>query len=103
MRKPDRYRILDEVDVAESADAWLRNRKSEVAEEERIEIVKKLMSSMDAFASDGSWEIPEVPAADEAADTVENVDIEASAEDTRAHREKGFHYCHNCKELQEAS
>ena len=39
-----------EIDIAESAEAWLRYRKTEIAEQERDDILQSLMAAMDSFA-----------------------------------------------------
>ena len=49
-QEPNRFRILDEIDIAESAEAWLRYRKTEIAEQERDDILQSLMAAMDSFA-----------------------------------------------------
>ena len=56
--KPNRFRILNEIDVAESADAWLRNHKTDIADSERNDITQALMRSMDSFAiqRDGNFQ-----------------------------------------------
>ena len=50
MRKHDSYTLLDEIDIIESADAWLRDRKSEISDDERADLVHTLMSTLDSFA-----------------------------------------------------
>eukprot|EP00435_Cladocopium_sp_Y103_P041334 s1729_g11.t1 len=73
IRKPNRFRILDEIDIAESAEAWLRNRKTEIAEMERGDIVNFLMASMDSFAIQGDPGIQQDMPEDE-----EPLDVECS-------------------------
>ena len=106
MRKPHRFKTLDEIDVAESADAWLRNRKTEIAEEERSELVSKLMLAMDSFASDGTWEHPaEQPPEGTEGDVLEEVQDEGHTEDTKTCRVSGFIVvttAKNCKRLHKA-
>eukprot|EP00434_Breviolum_minutum_P043184 symbB.v1.2.038481.t1/scaffold6004.1/size21842/3 len=48
-RQEKRYKILDEIDVAESAQAWLKARKPEISAIERDSIIEKLESAMGEF------------------------------------------------------
>ena len=103
LRKPERFRILDEIDVAESADAWLRNRKTEIAESERNDIIQTLMRSMDSFAiqGDGVFQQGHVPG-DGPDDVLEDIQDEAGESDPKTKRNSGFIVVttgRNCKRL----
>ena len=55
-RQEIRTKKLDEIDVAESAEAWLKIRKKEISKEDRSDIVKKLQASMEEYAHrDEAW------------------------------------------------
>ena len=107
MRKPDRFRILDEIDVAESADAWLRNRKTEIADAERAELVSQLMASMDSFAIHDEVELPLGEQGDtEHTEVLEEPLDDGATEDRKTSRTKGFIVVttgKNCKRLHKAS
>lgn len=48
-RQEKRTKILDEIDVAESAQAWLKARKPEIPADEREGIIKKLENTLGEF------------------------------------------------------
>ena len=90
LRKPERYRILDEIDVAESADAWLRNRKTEISESEREDIVKELMRSMDSFAIQDEMVLQQDHTNGDAADLLEEIQDDSGEVEHKTKRENGF-------------
>jgi hypothetical protein len=53
LRKPERMKILDEVDILESAGAWLRSRRTDIAKAECDFILFSLETSM-AYYFDAS-------------------------------------------------
>ena len=107
MRKPDRFRLLDEIDVAESADAWLRNRKTEIVDAERAELVSQLMASMDSFAIHDEVEVPLGEQCDtEQTEVLEEPLDDGATDDRKTSRTKGFIVVttgKNCKRLHKAS
>eukprot|EP00435_Cladocopium_sp_Y103_P042305 s1612_g11.t1 len=107
LRKPSRLRLLDEVDIAESADAWLRTRKSEVADEERDELVTLLMASMDSFAANDINYVHVDPLeVDEDTEMVDDAPNEEDKGENKTHRDSGFIVvttAKNCKRLHKAS
>eukprot|EP00435_Cladocopium_sp_Y103_P056842 s1981_g19.t1 len=107
IRKPNRFRILDEIDIAESAEAWLRNRKTEIAEMERGDIVNSLMASMDSFAIQGDPGVPhDLPEEEEQLDVVEASAEDEHHEEQKTKRSSGFIVvttARNCKRLHKAA
>ena len=49
LRKVDRSKILDEIDIVESADSWMKARKTEIPPAERNRLVEALRSSLEEF------------------------------------------------------
>eukprot|EP00435_Cladocopium_sp_Y103_P014586 s4203_g3.t1 len=107
LRKPNRFRLLDEVDIAESADAWLRPRKTEVADEERDELVTAVMTSMDSFAAnDINYVHEDSLDVHEDTEMVEETLNEEDKGENKTHRDSGFIVvttAKNCKRLHKAS
>ena len=55
-RREDRSKLLDEIDVLESAQAWLKARKMEISADERQEIVSRLEETLKEFSQpDEAW------------------------------------------------
>ena len=55
-RREDRSKLLDEIDVLESAQAWLKARKREISVDERQEIVSRLGDTLKEFLPpDEAW------------------------------------------------
>ena len=55
-RREDRSKLLDEIDVLESAQAWLKARKVEISAGERQEIVSRLEDTLKEFSQpDEAW------------------------------------------------
>eukprot|EP00435_Cladocopium_sp_Y103_P076223 s59_g82.t1 len=106
LRKHDRYTLLDEIDIIESADAWLRDRKSEISDDERADLVYTLMSALDSFAVQepvGTFANPEPMSED-----FDAADLENTGDDrleSKAQRETGYIIVttgRNCKRLHKA-
>ena len=106
LRKHDRYTLLDEIDIIESADAWLRDRKSEISDDERADLVHTLMSTLDSFAVQepvGTFANPEPMSED-----FDVADLETTGDDrleSKAQRETGYIIVttgRNCKRLHKA-
>ena len=49
LRKQDRSKILDEIDIVESASSWMEARKTEIAATERETIVEEFRISLEEF------------------------------------------------------
>ena len=49
LRKQDRSKILDEIDIVESASSWMEARKTEIAATERETIVEEFGVSLEEF------------------------------------------------------
>ena len=106
-RKPNRFRIQDEIDIAESAEAWLRYRKTEIAEQERSDILQSLMAAMDSFAIQAEpltqqgheYEVDQ-------SETLEEVPDPEGSEEPKTKRQNGFIVvttARNCKRLHKAA
>jgi hypothetical protein len=105
-RKPNRFRILDEIDIAESAEAWLRHRKTEIAEGERNDILQSLMASMDSLAMQGEQLMQQVNTVEEdQSEPLEEVTEPTGTDETKVKRQSGFIIVttgRNCKRLHKA-
>ena len=106
-RKPNRFRILDEIDIAENAEAWLRYRKTEIAEQERSDILQRLMETMDSFAIQAEPLIQLGQENDaEQLEPLEEVPDSEGAEEQKTQRQSGFIVVttgRNCKRLHKAA
>ena len=106
-RKPNRFRILDEIDIAESAEAWLRYRKTEIAEQERQDILQSLMAAMDSFAIQAEPLTQQVHGDDmEQPETLEEIPDPEGSEEPKTKRQNGFIVvttARNCKRLHKAA
>eukprot|EP00435_Cladocopium_sp_Y103_P074536 s47_g49.t1 len=106
LRKHNRYTLLDEIDIVESADAWLRDRRSEISEEERSELVNTLMSALDSFASQEPMVAEAVP--EPPMEEIDMEDLQDKGEDRvdmKTQRETGYIIVttgRNCKRLHKA-
>ena len=106
-QEPNRFRILDEIDIAESAEAWLRYRKTEIAEQERDDILQSLMAAMDSFAIQAEPLTQEGHEDDvEQPETLEEIPDPEGLEETKTKRQNGFIVvttARNCKRLHKAA
>lgn len=106
-RKPNRFRILDEIDIAESAEAWLRYRKTEIAEQERSDILQSLMAAMDSFAIQAEPLTQQGHEDDvDQSEPLEEVPDPEGSEEPKAKRQSGFIVvttARNCKRLHKAA
>ena len=103
LRKPNRTKILDEVDILESAGAWLRARRTDIAKEECDHLVSTLETSL-AYYFDASVN-PEPFETDP--DDLDLLDLREVREQSdpqinRVHREAEYivvHVNNRCKRL----
>lgn len=103
LRKPERMKILDEVDILESAGAWLRSRRTDIAKAECDCILFSLETSM-AYYFDASLD-PEpfetVPVELETLDLKE-IRGQSDAQEQKIQREAEYvvvHVNNRCKRL----
>ena len=102
LRKHDRSKILDEVDVQESALAWLKTRRTEISHEECGRIIQRLEGSLRYFEEQGLAEFEEMLDGEDSLDEEDMRDLTAEVPAERVQRECKYvvvHVNNRCKRL----
>eukprot|EP00435_Cladocopium_sp_Y103_P046847 s436_g13.t1 len=106
MRKHNRFKLLDEIDVVESADAWLRDRKTEISEYERADLIATFMASLDSFTAYDQLGMPQpLDGVEEETDMTELQEHVDETSQQKAQRDTGYIVvttARNCKRLHKA-
>lgn len=104
LRKADRSKILDEIDVVESASSWMKARKAEIPLTENEKMIEKFRISLEEFHPGEDDLVEDVVIDDDTrlADLLKSKTGKGNEQKISLEREQGFVVVHNsgrCKRL----